>query len=284
MKQNFAKIAFVTGANQGIGFAAVKTLAKKQPNTLVYLGSRDLNRGKEAAKKLAEEGLHNISVVRLDVCDEKTIKEAADTIKTKHEGLDILINNAGIMYSSKEFDENVVRTTLTVNYFGMLTMFNHFVPLMKDKGRIVNVSSSLGIVDASIYKAELIRQLNNPKLTIDEVSTLMNTFIQDVKEDKYAERGWPKSAYRISKVGVNALTSIYAKKFEEQDNNNNKKEVMVVSCCPGWVRTNLTGFMGRKTPEEGADTPVWLATDAYFVCGDGKCYEERSVITWLPKL
>jgi len=280
MKGKIAKVAFVTGANQGIGFATVKLLAKKQPNTLVYLGSRDLNKGKEAAKKLEAEGLENISVLRLDLSDEKTIKEAADTIKTKHDGLDILINNAGLAFHGDVFDEHVARTTLGVNYFGLETMLNHFVPLMNNKGRIINLTSFVGIVSPSRYNSNIFSQFSNPDLTIDQLSKLMNSFIEDVKENVSSEKGWPRTTYGVSKAGGNALTSIWGRKLSKSENND-KNQLMMVSCCPGYVSTAMSSYRGTKTPEQGADTPLWLATDAKFECGSGKFYQDRKEKSWL---
>ncbi len=60
-------------------------------------------------------------------------------------------------------------------------------------------------------------------------------------------------AYRVSKTGLNALTRIFAAELAEEG-------IKVNSACPGWVRTDMGGSGARSSVEEGADTPVWLAT------------------------
>lgn len=65
------------------------------------------------------------------------------------------------------------------------------------------------------------------------------------------EMGGGQAAYRVSKTGLNALTRILA---------NEERGSGILSACPGWVRTDMGGSGARSSVEEGADTPVWLAT------------------------
>jgi NAD(P)-dependent dehydrogenase (short-subunit alcohol dehydrogenase family) len=67
-----------------------------------------------------------------------------------------------------------------------------------------------------------------------------------------AEMGAGTSAYRISKAALNALTRIVSSEFKDDD-------ILVNSVCPGWVRTRMGGDNAPRSPEEGADTAVWLA-------------------------
>src|ERR1700761_1917176 len=85
------KTVFITGANKSIGFETAKQMLAE--GYFVYLGSRDLAKGEEAAKKLNSE---NIKVVAVDISDKATIEAAHATIAADGKGLDILINNAGI--------------------------------------------------------------------------------------------------------------------------------------------------------------------------------------------
>ena len=79
-------------------------------------------------------------------------------------------------------------------------------------------------------------------------------------------------AYRLSKAALNAVTTLIAK--EVRDDN-----ILVNSACPGWVRTDMGGDQAPLTPEQGADTPVWLAT----LPDDGPSgafYRARNPIPW----
>jgi NAD(P)-dependent dehydrogenase (short-subunit alcohol dehydrogenase family) len=79
--------------------------------------------------------------------------------------------------------------------------------------------------------------------------------------------GYP--GYRVSKVALNALTRILA---------NEEPEVRTNSLCPGWVRTDMGGPGAARSVAEGADTAVWLATDAGV--GSGGFYRDRKPIPW----
>jgi NAD(P)-dependent dehydrogenase (short-subunit alcohol dehydrogenase family) len=68
-----------------------------------------------------------------------------------------------------------------------------------------------------------------------------------------AEMGAGTPAYRVSKTALNALTRILAAEFESSN-------ILVNSMCPGWVRTGMGGDSAPRTPAQGADTAVWLAT------------------------
>ncbi|KAF7292808.1 Short-chain dehydrogenase/reductase family protein [Mycena indigotica] len=133
----------VSGANQGLGYHTVHQLAST-PNVLVFLGSRKLVAGKEAIEKFSA-GIHPGSVVlpiQLDITDANSISTARDVIaqelkKRNLAGLDVLINNAGIL--TPNFEE-----VYAVNVFGTVNLTAALRPLMNKNGSILNISSELG--------------------------------------------------------------------------------------------------------------------------------------------
>jgi NAD(P)-dependent dehydrogenase (short-subunit alcohol dehydrogenase family) len=86
-------VALITGANKGLGFEVARQLAQQEIHVLV--GARDPERGKTAVNLLQAEGL-SAEFVLLDVTDEESVKNAAQTVMEQHGKLDVLINNAGI--------------------------------------------------------------------------------------------------------------------------------------------------------------------------------------------
>jgi NAD(P)-dependent dehydrogenase (short-subunit alcohol dehydrogenase family) len=87
-----------------------------------------------------------------------------------------------------------------------------------------------------------------------------------------SDMGGHSPSYRVSKTGLNALTRMLT--AELQDEN-----ILVNSVCPGWVRTDMGGPNARRSVEEGADTPVWLAT----LPDDGPrggFFRNRELIPW----
>jgi NAD(P)-dependent dehydrogenase (short-subunit alcohol dehydrogenase family) len=219
------KIAFVTGANKGLGFEISRQLGKL--GATVLLGTRDKKRGLAAAEKLKIEGIHAHSLI-IDVTHEPSIVRAAEFIQQEYGRLDILVNNAGIMedpsLKPSSVPHDILRDVFDTNFFGAITVSQTLLPLLKKSaaGRIVNISSSLG------------------SLTLQ------------------ADPGGPFAdmkvlGYNSSKTALNAFTVHLA--FELRDT-----PIKVNSGCPGWVKTDIGGPNAPGTVEEGADTPVWLAT------------------------
>jgi len=81
--------------------------------------------------------------------------------------------------------------------------------------------------------------------------------------------GWP--AYRISKAALNALTRIFAEELKDTG-------IRVNSVCPGWVKTDMGGPNAERTPEKGAETIVWLATEPSVPTGD--FFRDKKPIAW----
>ncbi|KAK1357983.1 carbonyl reductase [NADPH] 1-like [Heracleum sosnowskyi] len=81
---------------------------------------------------------------------------------------------------------------------------------------------------------------------------------RDALKEAWATGGWPQTFtdYSISKLAVNAYTRLMAKKFS---NRPEGEKIYINCCCPGWLKTAMTGWEGNISPVEGADTAVWLA-------------------------
>jgi len=225
MTQPSQRVALVTGANRGIGFAIAERLAGS--NYIVVLGVRDAKKGKQARGQLADQGW-DVHDVILDVTDATTIQAALGKIKDRFGRLDVLVNNAGIQIDGDttilELARTTLQNTLETNAFGPLLLSQACIPLMKANGygRIVNISSTLGALS----------EIANP-------------------ESSYT--GVDSPAYRFSKSLLNAVTVLLAKELRGSN-------ILVNSACPGWVRTDMGGPGAPLSAEEAAETPVWLAT------------------------
>jgi len=215
------RIALVTGANRGIGLEILKQLSRA--GIMAVLCSRDVEKGREAAAKLASEGLEP-PVVALDVTDGASIKAAVEEIVGLFGRIDVLINNAGILREGATAEETSVldisaelaMETYATNAIGPLRLIQAVVPIMRqgDYGRVVNVSSGAG---------------------------------------QLSEMGAGFPAYRMSKAALNALTRITAAEL-------GPAPIKVNAMCPGWVRTDMGGPNATRSVEQGAETAVWLAT------------------------
>jgi carbonyl reductase 1 len=253
------RVALVTGANRGIGFEIARQLAAAGVD--VVGTSRDPDAGHAAARELG------VRFITLDVETPASIDALTDALSG---GLDILVNNAGISLSG--FDAEVARRTLAVNFFGAMNVTDRLLPLFRRGGRVVMVSSGLGEVSA--LSPALREKVLDTELTRASLIAFMESFVRDVASGTHAKQGWPTSAYRVSKIGLNALTRVLAR-----DLATDPRGLAVNACSPGWVRTGMGGTSAPLSAAEGAKTPVWLAclgegapTGAYF--------ESKRPISW----
>ncbi|KAH9599207.1 Short-chain dehydrogenase/reductase SDR [Trypanosoma melophagium] len=263
------KVACVTGANKGIGFEITKKLVKE--GFAVIMACRDLTAAKEAEIEVKKTVVNaHIEHVHVDLAVPESASKAAGEVKKLFPGgIDVLINNAGFAYhwDSPEPFYNQAIQSIKINYYGTVAVCEAMLPLIKDGGRLVNVSSSSGSL-VHLSNKDLIAKWKgcNSK---DAIESLLNEFIELTKlKYNHLSAGWPDSAYGVSKLGVTTYTRVLG---------NLTPRVHIFSCCPGHCQTTMSTFTGKKTAEEGADTPVWLATseEALHVIPQGGFATER---------
>ncbi len=217
--------ALVTGANKGLGLEICRQLGRHGAS--VFVAARDKKRGLAAAERLKTEGIDAHPMI-LDVTHEPSISRAAKWIDQEVGRLDILVNNAAIIADQHLTAENtppdILHGVFETNFFGVIAVTQAMLPLLRKSpaGRIVNMSSSLGSL------------------------TLASDSASPMAQMKYL-------AYDASKTALNSFTVHLA--WELRDT-----PIKVNSACPGWVKTDMGGPDAPGTVEQGADTPVWLAT------------------------
>ncbi|XP_013192568.2 carbonyl reductase [NADPH] 3-like [Amyelois transitella] len=265
------KIAVVTGSNKGIGFAIVRGLCKRFPG-LVYLTSRNEKRGLKAVEDLKKEGL-NPNYHQLDITSTKSIETFRDYIKEKYGGIDVLVNNAAIAFKSKAKEPVSVQAeeTIFVNYFSVLSTCEILFPIMRNGGRVVNISSSCGHL-SHIPSEALKKRFTDPNLTILELSDLMRQYVDAAKQGTQLAE-WGNSSYVVSKVGVTALTKIQQKMLKDRD-------IKVNAVHPGYVNTDMSSHKGPLTIDEGAEAPLYLALDAPDSVQGEYVWYNKKIVSW----
>lgn len=228
------KVAFITGANKGLGLETARGLGKL--GIAVVIGSRDEAKGRAAAEGLRKDGIANVESIRFDVTRPNDHPAAARYLEDRYGKLDILVNNAGVMLDEVNFESGgAVNTTSTVtqkilhdtfdtNFFNVIALTQALLPLLRKApaGRIVNLSSILGSL----------------------------TLHADPKSPIYNMKAF---AYDASKTALNAFTVHLAQELKGTP-------IKVNSAHPGWVKTDMGGPAAPMELSEGGKTSVQLAT------------------------
>lgn len=214
------RIAIVTGANRGIGFEICRQLAHL--GTKVILTARDEEKGREATRKLQDEGL-DVVFYLLDVTKEESVRRLAQWVEQTFTRVDILVNNAGILvdrdYMALQSDIDKIKETMETNVYGPLRLCKALVPIMRKNnfGRIVNVSSGAGA---------------------------------------FSRMTTGRPGYRTSKTALNVVTKLLA---NELIGTNITVNSMAPGGTHTDMNPNPHG---ERSVEEAADTAVWLATES----------------------
>jgi NAD(P)-dependent dehydrogenase (short-subunit alcohol dehydrogenase family) len=141
------RIAVITGANRGIGFAIARTFAREGATCALVV--RDRAKGERAASDVAKVGALPI-VVEADMANRTAIKRAAEELSRRFERIDLLVNNAGILTDedrripASRMEPAIIDETLAVNLLGPIAMSEALLPKMGRGARIINVSSTMG--------------------------------------------------------------------------------------------------------------------------------------------
>lgn len=136
------KIALITGANSGIGFEAAKALAEKGAH--VIMACRNPEKANEAMTKIRSNTPYaDIEFLPMDLASQRSIKEAVSIFKEKHNQLDMLINNAGVMWLPKSKTEDGYEMQFGTNHLGHFTLTGLLLDILLNtaNSRIVTVSS-----------------------------------------------------------------------------------------------------------------------------------------------
>jgi NAD(P)-dependent dehydrogenase (short-subunit alcohol dehydrogenase family) len=226
------RVALVTGANQGVGLQVAKELVASGLTVLV--GSRNFERGAAAAKDIGPGAI----ALQLDVTDGASIAAAAERISKEPGRLDLLVNNAAIskttersmgspeyaassQASNASLDE--IRAVWETNVFGVLAVYQAMLPLLRESSdaRIVNVSSGVGSLTTNADPAYPYHAMFGP-------------------------------IYPASKAALNAMTLAMMIELESTD-------IKINLVSPGFTKTNLNGYAGTESVEDGSREVVRVA-------------------------
>lgn len=251
----------VTGANKGIGLAVVEAILRREQDTFVYLGARDLARGEAAAASLAERErafADRLAVLEIDVASDASVRAAAARLAGVT--LYAIVNNAAVGVGS-----GTLAQIVDTNILGVRRVCEAFLPLLvADGGRIVNVSSASGPMFVAGCSPERQRELTDDRITWPRIQAILDECVELERAGDaaaFSARGLGDgAAYGLSKALLNGYTMLLAREHPK---------LVVNACTPGFIATDLTKpyldasgqtaeQLGMKPPSEGAKAPVHL--------------------------
>lgn len=239
---NIKKVAVVTGGNSGMGKATVAALADK--GYIVVMAVRSTERGEAARKELLEEKpQRDIRVMQCDLGSMESVRNFTEEFKDNFSSLDVLVNNAGVITLGRRETVDGLEEQFGVNHIGHFLLTLRLLGCMKKGSRIVNVASGAHKIG---------------KIHFDDYNLSKGFKVLHVIR-----------AYGQSKLANILFTRELAERLKD-------REITVNCCHPGAVATSIgidrnTGFGKGITsclkpfflsPEEGAQTAVFLATEA----------------------
>ena len=246
----------VTGGNSGIGLATATALA--DAGAAVTITVRDREQGNEASRRIEADTGARVDVAILDLVDRSSVREFAAAFVAGHDDLAVLVNNAGGVFSGRTITDDGVELTFATNHLGPFLLTSSLSRLLvaSAPSRVINVASSG-------------HGFANDGIPFDDLTW----------ESGYSLRG----AYGASKLA----NILHARGLQARLGDSG---VTAYAVHPGLVRTRigrdgdsrlatiawwLTAWR-QRTPEEGADTVVWLATTDPEPEPRGGYFEDRS--------
>ncbi|QFT83940.1 3-oxoacyl-[acyl-carrier-protein] reductase FabG [Halomonas sp. THAF12] len=239
------RVALVTGGAGGIGREITRGLLAH--GYIVYLTSRHADTAERAAARLTAEtsaGTPLPSV--LDVTEEESLVGLIERVAQRHGRLDVLVNNAGVYLEAPH------RQPAS--------------PTLAQEQSVAMVRESL---ETNLLGAYRLTQLAAPLMQRHRFGRVVNV---SSGSGQLADMGGGDVGYRLSKAALNALTRVFAAELADSG-------ILVNALCPGWVQSDVGGPAAPRTPAEGADTAIWLAT----LPDDGPTggfFRHRAPIAW----
>jgi carbonyl reductase 1 len=269
------RIALVTGANQGIGYALVEELAARlEPSDLVLLTGRDAARVEAAAERVRRGARSRVECRVLDVADTDAIAAmAAELGRT-----DIVISNAIAPLVPDRPQTEQADQFIAVSNSATHAVLRSFGATLPPGGRLIVVASALGTLrrlDASLHPLF-------DGVTLDEVEQAVEGWRAAIHDGSAAAKGWPEWINVPSKVAQVAAVRAVAATRRDLDV---AEGTLVAAVCPGLVDTRASrpwfeDFSRAKTPEEAAVPVVDLVLNPLDPATYGELVQFGKVLPW----
>lgn len=249
------KVALVTGGTSGIGKATAMALAAMGADVVV--AGRDRERGERAAAEIRAQTGARVDLALADLASQAGVRELAEGFKGRYDRLDVLVNNAGLVQSTRTESPDGLETTLATNHLAPFLLTNLLLDTLKESApsRVVTVSSEAerwGNIDFDDLQSKK-KYRGFPVYGMTKLANIMFTY---------------ELAERLEGTGVTA-TCMHPGAVNTRFGTNNSGPMTLLFRA-------FKPFM--RTPEQGADTVIWLASSPDVEGVSGRYYADRKVI------
>jgi carbonyl reductase 1 len=256
-----SRIALVTGANQGLGFALAEGLAQRlAPGDSVYLTGRSAERLRAATARISAP-VANVDTHVLDVRDGAAVAAFAEQLRERHGGVDVIFSNAAARLTPDTPWAELVGPFVDTNNLGTTRMLRAFSPILRPGGRLLVVASDFGTLNN--LPESLHKHFDTDTMTLDDVDATMLAWRDAVLDGTAGAKGWPEWVNIPSKVGQVAAVRVLARDRRDTDMPHG---TLIAAVCPGLIDTAASrpwfdDMSGAQTPTEAATDPLHVALD-----------------------
>lgn len=279
--QNASRVAVVTGANQGLGFALAQGLATRlSPGDVVYLTGRSAARLRDAAARISAPNA-SIRTHVLDVRDGAAVSAFAGKLRRGHGGVDIVFSNAAARLIPAAPPADQIESFVDTNNLGTTRMLRAFPPILRAGGRLLVVASDFGTLNN--LPTVLHNRFDTDTISLDDVDATMLAWRDAVLDGTADAEGWPDWINIPSKVGQVAAVRSLARSRRESDQRN---RILIAAVCPGLIDTAASrpwfkDMSHAQTPAHAALDPLRLALEPFDPGSYGELRQFGKVRPWL---
>jgi retinol dehydrogenase-14 len=250
------KTVLITGGTSGIGKATAVALAAMGAN--VVITGRDAERGEAAVEEIKGQSTNaDVELILADLCVQDEVRRLVETFLARHDRLDVLVNNAGVVLSKRTETPDGIETTLATNHLAPFLLTNLLLDRLKESApsRVITVSSEAqrwGNMDFGDLQSTR-RYRGFPVYGMTKLANIMFTY---------------ELAERLQGTGV-TVNCLHPGSVGTNFGQNNRGAMAL------FFRT-FKPFM--RSPEQGADTLIWLASSPEVDGVSGKYFSDRKEI------
>lgn len=263
------RIALITGANQGIGYALVEELAARwTPNDLVLLTGRNAERVELAAARAKSAAGARVEGRQLDVSDAAAVARMAAELGAA----DVVISNAGSRLTPDRQEEQADEFISVANG-GAHAVLRSFGPILRPGGRLVVIAGTFGVLG---NLDERLHPLFGDDTTLDDVEAAVESWRTAIHDGTAQERGWPDWINMPSKIAQVAAVRAVARE---------RRDVLIAAVCPGLVDTPASrpwfrDFSRALTPAQSAAAVLDFVLAPADPAFHGQLVRDGEVVPW----